>query len=274
MKIIAGKWSRGKGGGEAAKYDQRWHRGRRCARASTLVARTVVSSVFQGDEVLKSGPFGGAGGWPLPPPFVLRSELANLHIMSSTHWNILSAWSKAGIGTSIVLELRSSPPPPSITSASSSPSKQPSSKPSPRIAFDMGATPSIDAAIPAKYVFLSHGHVDHVGAVFSHARAHAVSCGGYVTLKCVLDVACVVVLSQTPFTDPIHHSEAPTYFVPAPLLPQLQQCRDAMSLLDACNLNPDGEGGRKESLIKMKFVAVGPGDEIVLKGIHFGSKTR
>ena len=94
---------------------------------------------------------------------------------SSTHWNILSSWSKAGIGTSIVLELKK---PPSPSTSDSSDAHQPlSKKSSPRIAFDMGATPCFDDAIPAKYVFVSHGHVDHIGALFSHARAHAVTFG-------------------------------------------------------------------------------------------------
>jgi L-ascorbate metabolism protein UlaG (beta-lactamase superfamily) len=89
--------------------------------------------------------------------------------MSSTHWKIHAAWSKAGVGTNIVLELRSS----TTSLAGSNATKK-----MPRIAFDMGSTPVFDEAIPANYVFLSHGHVDHVGAVFSHARAHSVSCGG------------------------------------------------------------------------------------------------
>ena len=98
---------------------------------------------------------------------------------SSTHWNILSSWSKAGIGTSIVLELKK---PTDGGGAPSSHSQQhqlsSSKKQSPRIVFDIGATPCFDDAIYAKYIFISHGHVDHVGALFSHARAHAVSCGG------------------------------------------------------------------------------------------------
>ena len=87
---------------------------------------------------------------------------------SSTHWTLLAAWSKAGVGTSLVLELKTPPQTPGQTSK----------KPSKRIAFDIGATPCFDEAIPAKYVFVSHGHLDHVGAMFSHARAHAVACGG------------------------------------------------------------------------------------------------
>ena len=93
---------------------------------------------------------------------------------SSTHWNILSSWSKAGIGTSIVLELKK----PSDASSQQHLSSSSSKKQSPRIVFDIGATPCFDDAIYAKYIFISHGHVDHVGALFSHARAHAVSCGG------------------------------------------------------------------------------------------------
>ena len=68
-----------------------------------------------------------------------------------------------------MLELKK---PPSSTPDNSS------KKSSPRIAIDIGATPCFDDAIPAKYVFVSHGHVDHVGALFSHARAHSVTCGG------------------------------------------------------------------------------------------------
>jgi glyoxylase-like metal-dependent hydrolase (beta-lactamase superfamily II) len=103
--------------------------------------------------------------------------------MSSKHWRTVSAWSKAGIGTSVVLELKS---PPSSSSSSSSSSGGDATNPSTakstgagqRVVFDIGATPSIDDAIPARYVFLSHGHVDHVGALFGHARAHAVTYGG------------------------------------------------------------------------------------------------
>jgi len=57
-----------------------------------------------------------------------------------------------------------------------------------------------------------------------------------------------------------------------------------MSNLDAMNIQPqsDENGGecsdngnsRRESLIKMNLVAVNPGDEIELKGINYGSKTR
>ena len=89
---------------------------------------------------------------------------------SSEHWNVRAAWSLAGVGTSIVLELKS---PPQDSAATTKKSRS-----NARVAFDIGATDGFSAAIPAKFVFVSHGHVDHVGGLFAHARAHAVSCGG------------------------------------------------------------------------------------------------
>ena len=56
-----------------------------------------------------------------------------------------------------------------------------------------------------------------------------------------------------------------------------------MSNLDATNImihSSEGDskctsaGRRNESLIQMKLVPVNPGDEILLKGITYGSKTR
>ena len=166
--------------------------------------------------------------------------------MASTHWNIISSWSKAGIGTSIILELNNK--------LSSSGLEHKSTTRTHRIVFDMGATSAFEEAIPARHVFISHGHLDHIGAIFSHARAHVVAHGG----------------------------EAATYFVPAQLLSQIEQCRDAMSKLDASNLSQDsvdrGENSdsstRSKSLLKMNLVPVHDGDEIPLKGIHYDSKTR
>ena len=88
---------------------------------------------------------------------------------SSTHWKIKSAWSKAGVGTNIVLEVKTHP---------DNSKKRKKKKRPVCVAFDIGATPCFDDALLAKYVFLSHGHIDHVGALFSHARAYAVNCGG------------------------------------------------------------------------------------------------
>ena len=192
--------------------------------------------------------------------------------MSSSHWNIISSWSKAGIGTSFVMELnnnkiiRSSSSSCAATATGSEQHHNSSTK-THRIVFDMGATPSFEDAIPAKHVFLSHGHIDHVGALFSHARAHAVACGG--------------------------GGAAATYFVPAQLLSRIEQCRDAMSQLDNAasnnknnnrnqsenNNNNTDEGSNiisrtKSSLLKMNLIPVHDGDEIPLKGIHYDSKTR
>jgi len=54
----------------------------------------------------------------------------------------------------------------------------------------------------------------------------------------------------------------------------IEQCRDAISQLDASNLNSDREDGRNESFIKMKLVPVRAGDEVPLRGLNYGSKTR
>lgn len=109
---------------------------------------------------------------------LLLNNCQSYTMITSTHFQVLSAWSKAGIGTSIVLELLPAP------------GNEGHKKSLPRIALDMGATPTIDDAIPAKYVFLSHGHVDHVGAVFGHARAHSVAYGGYVYRPCCSWILC------------------------------------------------------------------------------------
>ena len=48
-----------------------------------------------------------------------------------------------------------------------------------------------------------------------------------------------------------------------------------MSNLDATNIHPEGEeGGGRRDLIKMNLVPVHHGDEVLLKGINYGSKTR
>jgi hypothetical protein len=78
------------------------------------------------------------------------------------------------------------------------------------------------------------------------------------------------------------NSEAPTYFVPAKLLPQIEQCRNAMSLLDSFTIlttTSDGYGNtnknstERDKLLKMTLVPVQPGDEFPLKGLTYGSKT-
>lgn len=49
--------------------------------------------------------------------------------------------------------------------------------------------------------------------------------------------------------------------MPAPLIPELERAREAMSALDAAN---DGTGSRKSSMLQMNIVGVHPGDEIML----------
>eukprot|EP00521_Asterionellopsis_glacialis_P007181 CAMPEP_0195289526 /NCGR_PEP_ID=MMETSP0707-20130614/5766_1 /TAXON_ID=33640 /ORGANISM="Asterionellopsis glacialis, Strain CCMP134" /LENGTH=436 /DNA_ID=CAMNT_0040349543 /DNA_START=126 /DNA_END=1433 /DNA_ORIENTATION=+ len=163
---------------------------------------------------------------------------------SPSRFKIVSCWSKAGVGTSIVLDYCNSP-----TAGAdgkqvnqkkvSHPKDKDKEKTKlnrsprlPRIVFDLGATPCFDDAISSGVVLISHGHMDHIGAIFSHARAYSLS-------------------SQN----------KPTYYVPTQLVEHLEQARRAMTALDAAN---DGSGSRKSSLIEMNIVGVQPGDEIVL----------
>src|SRR5689334_14549549 len=69
------------------------------------------------------------------------------------------------------------------------------------LAFDMGCCP--ERALGASYVFISHGHTDHVAAVFAHARARSLS------------------------NDPA------TYFIPESALLPLLAAKKAFELLDS-----------------------------------------
>ena len=85
-------------------------------------------------------------------------------------------------------------------------------------------------------------------------------------------------------TKPAKRSATATYFVPAPLLPHIERCREAMSALDgvsnADDDDDDAAGGgsssstRTRSLIEMKLVPIRAGDEVPLKRVRYGSKTR
>ena len=131
----------------------------------------------------------------------------NTAYQESTYFKLVACWSKAGIGTSIVVE----------------------SSLGTRIALDIGATQIFHEAAPAKIVLVTHGHLDHIGGIFSHARAHYSS------------------------------SSPPAYYVPSALAGKLEAARQAMSDLDSAN---DGSGCRTESLIAMNIIGVSPGDEI------------
>eukprot|EP00546_Thalassionema_frauenfeldii_P001691 CAMPEP_0178932608 /NCGR_PEP_ID=MMETSP0786-20121207/22735_1 /TAXON_ID=186022 /ORGANISM="Thalassionema frauenfeldii, Strain CCMP 1798" /LENGTH=310 /DNA_ID=CAMNT_0020609965 /DNA_START=226 /DNA_END=1155 /DNA_ORIENTATION=- len=135
----------------------------------------------------------------------------------SSMFRIRSAWSLAGVGTSIVIDVQDNS----------------AQKPSTRIVFDCGTTPIIQEAFPSKTVIISHGHVDHIGGMFNHARAHSVAYGG-----------------------------TPTYYVPSALVPKLEQARDVISSIDA--MSDGSEGSRSESLLKMNIIGVNAGDEIQL----------
>jgi len=58
-------------------------------------------------------------------------------------FSISASWSSAGVGTCIVVDLNEMG--------------------NQKIAFDMGSTPIFDHAVKASYVFISHGHLDHIG---------------------------------------------------------------------------------------------------------------
>ena len=73
----------------------------------------------------------------------------------------VACWSKAGIGTCIVLEYKNE-------------KKNNENDKGARVTLDLGATPCFTEALSSDVVLISHGHLDHIGAIFSHARA--VSC--------------------------------------------------------------------------------------------------
>lgn len=181
-----------------------------------------------------------------------KTNTLQMSTSSSSRFKIVSCWSKAGVGTSIVLDYCNSPVGKAgsqnkINKETNCDENLPKEKGGkvkeniasrppklPRIVFDLGATPCFNDAISAGVVLISHGHMDHIGAIFSHARAYSVS--------------------KSP-------QNPPTYYVPLPLVEHLERARHAMTALDAAN---DGSGSRKTSLIEMNIVGVQPGDEFVL----------
>jgi ribonuclease BN (tRNA processing enzyme) len=130
---------------------------------------------------------------------------------ANCNFRVVNCWSKAGIGTS-------------ITVAYGDPKSN-----GPRIALDLGATPAFEDTIHASVVLLSHGHIDHIGAIFSHARAHGLSCSGSI----------------------------PTYYLPKDILPLVIAAKEAMTVLNAA-------GDRDGATLDMHLVGVEPGDELTL----------
>jgi len=84
-----------------------------------------------------------------------------------------------------------------------------------RIAFDMGYFS--EKVLSADHVFISHGHTDHIGAIFSHARGHNLG-----------------------------QNKPVRYYVPPAILPPLLKLRAALEELDGgpipCELVPLGPG--------------------------------
>jgi len=84
--------------------------------------------------------------------------------------NLVSAWSAAGIGTCVVVE--------ASLSRNSNNDDAATSKKRLRIAFDIGTTPNFMDSVSASFVAITHTHVDHIGAIFNHARSFRLSHGG------------------------------------------------------------------------------------------------
>ena len=125
-------------------------------------------------------------------------------------FRIKSCWSKAGIGTCTVIQHNAGP----------------------SLVLDLGATPNYGDALQASVILLTHGHLDHVGAIFSHARAYALQ----------------------------HSGVSATYYAPLDLVPLLQRAKECLEALDSEN---DRTGPNKGGL-PMQFIGVKPGDEFFL----------
>jgi ribonuclease Z len=125
-------------------------------------------------------------------------------------FRIQSCWSKAGVGTCIVLDYHQTN----------------------SIVLDLGATPNYGDTLRSGVVLLTHGHLDHVGAIFSHARAYSL----------------------------MHSGLSATYYVPLELVPLLERAKVCMDALDVEN----HAGASDKSGLKMNFVGVTPGDEFDL----------
>jgi ribonuclease Z len=125
-------------------------------------------------------------------------------------FRIQSCWSKAGVGTCIVLDYQKTN----------------------SIVLDLGATPNYGDTLRSGVVLLTHGHLDHVGAIFSHARAYSL----------------------------MHSNLSATYYVPLELVPLLERAKACMDALDVENR----AGASDKSGLKMNFIGVTPGDEFDL----------
>jgi glyoxylase-like metal-dependent hydrolase (beta-lactamase superfamily II) len=92
---------------------------------------------------------------------------------------------------------------------------------------------------------MSHGHLDHTGGLFSHARAH------YLLFQ-----------------------KTPTYYVPSDLVDKLRNVEMAMWALDSAN-SDDGERSNVDPPppgMPINIVGVHPGDEISLGKTKHGER--
>lgn len=142
----------------------------------------------------------------------------------TSSFKLKSIWSKAGIGTCSIFEYESS--------------SFPSTK-NFKVVFDLGSTPIFDETISANHIILSHGHLDHIGGIFSHARAHSL---------CSVSV--------------------PSYYVPEHLVEKIEKARQVFSDIDStCYEKKDAckdSTARDHSWLKMNIVPVRAGEEIEL----------
>lgn len=142
-----------------------------------------------------------------------------------SYFKLLNCWSLGGVGTSVLIESRMGT----------------------RIALDVGCTPIIHDTVSASIVLMSHGHLDHSGGLFSHARAHFL----------------------------LFH-KIPTYYMPIPLVDKVRNAEKAMCDLDSAKIASNNEELcstdskfstptlRTSPGMPINIVGVKPGDEIPL----------
>jgi metal-dependent hydrolase (beta-lactamase superfamily II) len=137
----------------------------------------------------------------------------------TSYFNVLKSWSLGGIGTSILVESRMGT----------------------RIVLDVGSTPIFHDTVSANIVIISHGHLDHSGGMFSHARAH------YLLFQ-----------------------KIPTYYMPLALVDKVRNVERALWELDSAQTDDDDRKNKISTSatpppgLPITIVGVKPGDEILL----------
>lgn len=133
----------------------------------------------------------------------------------SSFFKVLKSWSLAGVGTSVLIESRMGT----------------------QIALDVGSTLIIQDTSSASIVLVSHGHLDHSGGLFSHARAHY-----------------------------LLFNKVPTYYMPMALVSKVRNVERAMWELDSSKINDNTCSAPTSPPpgMPIHIVGVKPGDEIPL----------